>query len=106
MLTRNTRIADLEAGNTLSKYHEALRAAELRDRLEAQGGGRAETRFDIALLWKAGGVWAVVVLLVAGVAGWFLDRVVAVEIVAVVTAIAIVIGVARPPRRTGGDQTV
>jgi Flp pilus assembly protein TadB len=93
---------DAEAANSLSKYQAGLRAAELRARSEinldtespAVSGFNAKRLRNVLLLW------AVVAFAIAGLATWFLDRVLAAEIVVVVTAIVILTPVARM-RRTG-----
>jgi Flp pilus assembly protein TadB len=93
---------DAEAANSLSKYQAGLRAAESRNRSEisldtespADSGLNTKRLRNVLLLW------AVVAVAIAGLATWFLDRVFAAEIVAVVTAIVILTPVARV-RRTG-----
>ena len=80
-----------EASYTLSKYQIRLRAEELRDQQEVNldTEPRALTRFDMDRLRNVALLWTAVVLVIAGVATWFLDQVLAAETVAVVTALAI-----------------
>jgi hypothetical protein len=80
-----------EANHTLTDYELRLRAAEATDRLEVNLGPEApgSGRFNRKRLRIAGVLWTIGMLAVASVATWFLDRVVAAEIVAVLTPIAI-----------------
>jgi hypothetical protein len=80
-----------EASYTLSKYQIQLHAAELRDRQEVNldTEPRALTRFGMKRLRNVVFVWTIIVLVIAAVATWFLDRVLAAEIVAVLTPIVI-----------------
>lgn len=91
-----------ESANTLYQYHERQRAAALRDGLEVNLGTMpAAGRIDIKRLRNVAVLWAVAMLAIAGIATWFLDRVLAAEIVGVLTAIALFTPLARE-RRTSG----
>lgn len=81
-----------EATKTLSEYQAGLRAAEARDRLEINldTEAPAASRFNVGQLRNVALLWTVVVIAIAGAATWFLDRVLAAETVAIVTAIVIV----------------
>jgi hypothetical protein len=96
---------DAEAANTLSKYHAQLRAAESRDQLEINldTEGATISRIDIARLRNVVFLWTIVILPIAGVATWFLDRVLAAETVAVVTAIVIFMTLPRVLRTSYRD---
>lgn len=93
---------DAEAQNILSKYQAGLRAAESRDRSEINLDSEppAIRSLNTKRLRNVALLWIVVAFAIAGVTTWFLDRVLAAEIVAVVTAIAIFTPLARD-RRTG-----
>lgn len=79
-----------ESANTLYQYHERQRAAELRDGLEVNLDTEPHAGpIDMGRLRNVALLWAVAVLAIAGFATWFLDRVLAAEIVAVVTATAL-----------------
>jgi hypothetical protein len=86
------RSPDDEATNTLSGYQAGLRDAEARGRLEINldTEARAASRLNVKRLRNVAFLWTIVVLAIAGAAIWFLDRVLAAETVAVVTAIVIV----------------
>jgi Flp pilus assembly protein TadB len=79
-----------ESANTLYEYQIRLRAAELREEeVNLDTEPRALRRFNTKRLRNVALLWTVVVLVIAGVATWFLDQLVAAEIVAVVTATVI-----------------
>src|SRR5258706_7823928 len=96
---------DAEATNSLSKHQAGLRAAESRNRSEINldteqpAGGR----FNTGRLAKVVFLCAVGVLAIGGAATWFLDRVLASEIVAVFTAIVIYMALSRVRPASGGD---
>jgi hypothetical protein len=93
----------VDAENALSDYQSGLRAAELRDQLESDvaAGPAAASRLNIRRIGIVAFLWAIAVLAMAGVATWFLDRVVAVETVGVVTAIVFMTVASR--RRTSNQ---
>jgi len=99
------RDPDGEAVNTLSAYYAQLHAAESRDQLEINLDTQRATisRLDIARLRNVVFLWTIVVLAVAGVATWFLDRVLAAEMVAVFTPIAIFTTLPRVARISDRD---
>lgn len=80
-----------QAEHSLFEYQAGLREAELRDRVDGlateplPAGHR-----NLGRLWRVALLWTVVVLAMGAVATWFLDTVMAVETVSVVTAIVIV----------------
>jgi Flp pilus assembly protein TadB len=80
-----------EASHTLADYEIRLRAAELRDgqEVDLDTEPRAVSRFNTKRVRNVALLWTIVVLVIGGVATWFLDQVLAAEIVALVTAIAI-----------------
>jgi hypothetical protein len=80
-----------EANHTLTDYELRLRAAEATDRLGVNLGSKPAGfgRFNRKRLLIAGVLWTIAILAMAGVATWFLDPVLAAEIVAVLTPIAI-----------------
>lgn len=92
-----------DAEHTMNDYQAGLRAAELRARLESDTDrGLPDRHFNRERLRNVASLWTLAVLLIAGAATWLLDTVLAVEIVAVFTAIAIVATFARwrrPPDR-------
>jgi Flp pilus assembly protein TadB len=94
-----------EAAHTLTDYQLRLRAAEASDRLEVNLDTSPPTvsRFYLKRLRNAVLLWAIVVLAVAGVATWFLDRVLAAEFVAVFTLIVIFTTLPRLARISGRD---
>jgi hypothetical protein len=96
---------DAEAANSLSKYQAGLRAAESRDRSEINLDTEpaAARRFNAGRLAKVIFLLAVGVVAMAGVATWFLDRVVAAEIVAAFTAIVIFTALSRVRPASGGE---
>jgi hypothetical protein len=81
-----------EATNTLSGYQAGLRAADARGRLEVNLDSEAPavSRFNAQRLRNVAFLWTIIVLAIAVAATWFLDRVLAAETVAIVTAIVIV----------------
>lgn len=93
---------EAEAANSLSKYQAGLRDAELRNRSEIDLDTETPTvsRLNAKRLGIVLVLWTIVAFAIAGFATWFLDRVLAAEIVAVVTAIVILTPLARL-RRTG-----
>jgi uncharacterized membrane protein len=93
-----------DAEHTMNDYQAGLRAAELRARLESDTNREPPDRlFNRERLRNLASLWTIAVLVIAGVATWFLDTVLAVEIVAVVTAIAIVATFARGRRPSDRD---
>ena len=88
---------DAEARSSLSNYQAGLRAAELRSRSEINldTEPRAARRFNTGLLAKVVLAWTVGVFAIAGVATWFLDRVLAAEIVAAFTALVVYMTLSR-----------
>jgi hypothetical protein len=80
-----------EAAHTLTDYELRLRAAEADDRYEVNVGTEPPGfgRFSRQRLRNVAVVWTLVILAIAGVATWFLDRVLAAEIVAVLTPVVI-----------------
>jgi hypothetical protein len=96
-----------EAAHTLTDYQLRLRAAEAGDRLEVNLGAEppAPSLFNVNQLRNVAFLWTIVVLAIAGVATWFLDRVLAAEIVAVLTPIVIFATPARLRRRSDRDAT-
>jgi Flp pilus assembly protein TadB len=80
-----------EAAHTLTDFQLRLRAAEASDRLEVNLGTEppAFSRFNLKQLRNVAVLWTIVVFAIAGVATWFLDRLVAAEIVAVLTPVVI-----------------
>jgi hypothetical protein len=94
-----------EAAHTLTDYQLRLRAAESSDRLEVNLDTRlpAVSRFYVKRLRNVVFLWTIVLLAVAGVATWFLDRVLAAEIVAVFTPIAIFTTLPRVARISDRD---
>jgi Flp pilus assembly protein TadB len=94
-----------EAAHTLTDYQLRLRAAESSDKLEVNldtqppAVSRAHPkRLRIACLW------AILVLAVAGAATWFLDRVLAIEVVTVFTLLVIFSTAPRVARISGRDR--
>lgn len=88
----------------MNDYQAGLRSAELRARLESDTGSEPPNRpFNRERLRNVASLWTIAVLVIAGVATWFLDTVLAAEIVAVVTAIAIVAAFARWRRTPDRD---
>lgn len=81
---------EVEAANTLSGYRARLRDAEARDELDVNlHTDQPVRRFNKRRLGSVVFLWTIVVLAIAGVATWFVDRVLAAEVVAVFTAIVI-----------------
>jgi hypothetical protein len=95
----------VEATSTLSDYQAGLRAAESRDQLEVNLDTERATisRLDIARLRNVVFLWTIAVVAIAGVATSFWDRVLAAEIVAVFTPIAIFTTLPRVARISDRD---
>jgi hypothetical protein len=93
---------DAEATNSLSKYQAGLRAAESinRSEINLDAESPAVSAFNAKRLRNVLLLWAVVAFAIGSLVTWFLDRVLAAEIVAVVTAIVVLTPAARG-RRTG-----
>jgi Flp pilus assembly protein TadB len=96
-----------EAAHTLTDYQLRLRAAEASDRLEVNLETRPATvsRFYLKRLRNALLLWTIVVIAVAGVATWFLDRLLAAEIVAIFTPIVIFTTLPRVARMADRDRS-
>jgi Flp pilus assembly protein TadB len=91
-VTHYTRPPEVSAQSehTLTQYQRGLQTAESLDELKVNldtqtTAGRRNAR-RLAMLLS---LWAIAVLAIAGVATWFIDRVMAAWIVALVTAIVI-----------------
>jgi hypothetical protein len=94
-----------EAAHTLTDYQLRLHAAESRDQLEINLDTErpAVSRVYLKRLRNTVFLWTIVVLAAAGVATWFLDRVLAAEIVAVFTLTAIFTTLPRVARISARD---
>ncbi|MFI5287901.1 MAG: hypothetical protein ACHQ4F_16520 [Candidatus Dormibacteria bacterium] len=95
-----------EAAHTLTEYELRLRAAESSDRLELNLGTEppAFSRFNMKRLRNVVFLWTIAVLVIGGVAAWFLDQVLAAETVAVVTGIGIFTALPRVVRTLDGGM--
>ncbi|SRR5581483_4246731 len=85
-----------EADHTLAEYHRHLDAAELREQLDRDPSAPAPSmESNGGRLRNVATAWTVAILVIAAVALWFLDRVMATEIVAVLTAFVTAFSLAR-----------
>ena len=88
------------------EYQRRQREAELIDGLEVNlDTEQAAGRIDMRRLRNVALLWAVAVLAIAGVAMWFLDRVLAAELVGVLTALAFFTPLVRVRRTSDREAT-
>jgi Flp pilus assembly protein TadB len=92
-----------QAEHTLTQYQSGVRTAESLDELEANLDTSTPVRhMRRERLATVISIWTIVVLAIAAAATWFIDRVMAVWIVALVTAI--VMSVTLPRERRTSDR--